>query len=292
MRQLDNLKQTGSVQEYYERFEQLSHNILLYNASYDDVYFVTRFMGGLREEICAPIALHRPKNVDAASALALFQEEELECAKRKPFGHSEVKEVSKLTTKPSFVDKHKQSFRKDDSTRFGKSDMEDKVSSLLAQRKKLALCYKCDEKWGQNHKCPQQVPLHVLEELLDMLEPTDDNSDTASDEENNSETPVLAIDTKAPLLRRKTMRLLGKIGKQQILILVDSGSIGTFVSTSLVQKLKLPVTDCAESIFKSANGGLMVCNTMVPELRWMVQGHTFCSSAKVLDLHCYDMILG
>ena len=84
----------------------------------------------------------------------------------------------------------------------------------------------------------------MLEELLDMLEPTDDNSDTASDEENNSKTPILPIDTKAPLLRRKTMRLLGKIGRQQVLILVDSGSIGTFVSTSLVQKLKLPITDC------------------------------------------------
>ena len=69
MRQLDTLRKTGSVQEYYECFEQLSHHILLYNTSYDDVYFVTRFMNGLKEEIRAPIALHRPKNVDTASAL-------------------------------------------------------------------------------------------------------------------------------------------------------------------------------------------------------------------------------
>ena len=78
IRQHDNLKQTGSVQEYYERFEQLSHNILLYNASYDDTYFVVRFLGGLKEEICSAILLHQPKDVQSASTLALLQETELE----------------------------------------------------------------------------------------------------------------------------------------------------------------------------------------------------------------------
>jgi len=39
------LKQTGIVAEYYARFEQLAHSILLYNSAYDDVYLVTRFLG-------------------------------------------------------------------------------------------------------------------------------------------------------------------------------------------------------------------------------------------------------
>ena len=42
--QLDSLRQTGSVAEYYEKFEQLSHSVLLYNSAYDDTYFVTRFL--------------------------------------------------------------------------------------------------------------------------------------------------------------------------------------------------------------------------------------------------------
>ena len=45
----------------------------------------------------------------------------------------------------------------------------------------------------------------------------------------DSEGLVLAIDSKADSTtqKRRTMKLLGKIGKEQILILVDSGSIGT-----------------------------------------------------------------
>jgi len=80
---LDSLQQTGSMAEYQKKFEQLSHGILLYNESYDDTYFVTRFVAGLKEEIRAAIALHRPADVDSASALAILQEEELELSKKK-----------------------------------------------------------------------------------------------------------------------------------------------------------------------------------------------------------------
>ena len=66
MSQLDSLRQTGSVADYYTAFEQLSHQILLYNSSYDDVFFVTRFLHGLKEEIRSAITLHRPKTVDTA----------------------------------------------------------------------------------------------------------------------------------------------------------------------------------------------------------------------------------
>ena len=81
--QLDALKQTGSVSEYLEHFEQLSHGILLYNTHYDDTYFVTRFLGGLQEEIRSVIALHRPTGVQTASALALLQEQELHASSKK-----------------------------------------------------------------------------------------------------------------------------------------------------------------------------------------------------------------
>lgn len=68
--------------------------------------------------------------------------------------------------------------------------------------------------------------------------------------------------------------------------------MGTFVSTSLVQKLKLPTKSCEHSSYKSASGGMMLCTSFVPQLSWFVQGHTFSTDAKVLDLHCYDMIVG
>lgn len=48
MKQLESLKQIGSVADYHAKFEQLAHSILLYNPAYDDVFFVTRFLGVLK----------------------------------------------------------------------------------------------------------------------------------------------------------------------------------------------------------------------------------------------------
>jgi len=77
LKKFDALKQTGSVDDYQAEFEKLAQGILLYNSNYDDTYFVTRFVAGLKEEIRVVITLHQPKDVDTASALALLQEEEL-----------------------------------------------------------------------------------------------------------------------------------------------------------------------------------------------------------------------
>jgi hypothetical protein len=70
LKQLWALKQVGSVAEYHARFEELSHGIILYNASYDETFFVTQLLAGLKEEIRAVFALHSPKSVPNASELA------------------------------------------------------------------------------------------------------------------------------------------------------------------------------------------------------------------------------
>ena len=43
-------------------FEKLAQGILLYNSGYDDTYFVTQIVAGLKEEIRSVIALHSPRD--------------------------------------------------------------------------------------------------------------------------------------------------------------------------------------------------------------------------------------
>ncbi|WVZ89851.1 hypothetical protein U9M48_036204 [Paspalum notatum var. saurae] len=147
----------------------------------------------------------------------------------------------------------------------------------------------CASNVGHNHKCPTQIPLHVLEEILDAIEIGDCGSaeDTIEDEQ------VLVVQEPVNNSKsRQTLKLLGTIGDQQVLILVDSGSIGTFVSEQLVSKLQLPRVACEAAQFKAADGSLMDCTQYVQKLEWFIQGYTFVSEAKVLPLKCYDMILG
>jgi hypothetical protein len=107
----------------------------------------------------------------------------------------------------------------------------------MAFRKNNGLCYKCGEKWGHNHKCPQQVSLHVIEELWDALEHSDDSDTMSSDEEPDPETILAVATSEQSQVKRRTMRLLGYVEGQEVLILVDSGSVGTFVREQLAHKV-------------------------------------------------------
>uniref|UniRef100_A0A0A9DEA6 Retrotransposon gag domain-containing protein n=1 Tax=Arundo donax TaxID=35708 RepID=A0A0A9DEA6_ARUDO len=293
LRELDNLKQEGTIAEYYHKFEQLAHNILLYNTSFDSTYLVTRFLGGLREDIRAPIALHRPKDVDTASVLALLQEEELEATKKKLGAKSESKEFNKSS---SWVfttsEKSKLGVKRDDIKKPEKSPLDERWESLKAFCKAKGLCFTCGDKWAKTHKCPAQVPIHIVQELMENFQLDEGPDYTSSeDEEDTSEEVVLFVkDPPAKKTRRKTMRFRGYIGKQGVLILIDSGSVGTFISEEVAASMQQQ--DCELQQFTVADGGPMKCSKMIPKMQWLVQGHTFSYDARVLPLKCYDMIVG
>ena len=75
LEKLEGWKKSGSVDEYYVKFAELMHRVLVYNKSFDETFFVSMFVGGLRTEIKAAIKLHKPRSVDAALSLAKTQEE-------------------------------------------------------------------------------------------------------------------------------------------------------------------------------------------------------------------------
>ncbi|XP_066361406.1 uncharacterized protein [Miscanthus floridulus] len=132
LQQLESLKQTGSVQEYHAQFEKLAHGILLYNPTYDDVFFVTRFLSRLKEEIRAPLMLHRPGDVDPASTLATLQEEELKQAKTRSLGRGFTKNLDRNTY-----------LKNGEKVQSVESD--DKVATLEQYRRKNGLYFKCGD---------------------------------------------------------------------------------------------------------------------------------------------------
>ena len=119
-----------------DKFDQLAHSILLYNPSYDDVFFVTRFLGGLKEEIRAPLILYRPPNLEVAGTLALLQEAELEASKSKAQPRSEFRDSYKGPVRGNArMDKSK--FRKEEPKHVDtpNSASSDKLSALKTYRR-------------------------------------------------------------------------------------------------------------------------------------------------------------
>jgi hypothetical protein len=90
----------------------------------------------------------------------------------------------------------------------------------------------------------------------------------------------------------RSMRSLVKIQGHDVVILVDSSSSHSFLSTSLAPKLG------GESVLpkplqvKVANGAKLQCKVQFLQAAWSIQGYQFYTDFKVLPLQHYDMILG
>ncbi|KAJ7957493.1 Ty3/gypsy retrotransposon protein [Quillaja saponaria] len=101
------------------------------------------------------------------------------------------------------------------------------------------LCFCCNEKFGPGHRCKTGT--------FTLLEANpDDNEATLVEEEpeedvdpNLSEFAAISLHAILGKQTASTMKLQGKVGKRDVLILVDSGSTHNFVSESIVQELHL-----------------------------------------------------
>lgn len=293
LKQFDSLQQSGTVTKYFDQFQRLAHQILLYNNSYDDVYFVTHFLGGLRDNIRAPLVLQRPKDLVTACSLALIQESELQNGKARGW-----KTDHKLFKPANNTDKFRTPFKRVEIQQLPKAVADDKWSALKSYRKANGLCFTCGEEWqGRNHKCLDQVSINMVQELMDMFQLNTEYDSDGDDTEPEPEQVVLAVQAPsssgiAAPKKRKTMRFRGFIGKQEILILLDSGSMSTSIREDLANSLNQNAQPCESLKYTAANGTTMLSDTVMPQLHWFIQGHSFTYDARIISLSGFDMILG
>jgi hypothetical protein len=74
MKQLLSLQQRGTVEEYQVQFEELSYQIAIQNPHYDEQFYVSQFIKGLKHGIRAAAESQVPETVERASLLALVQQ--------------------------------------------------------------------------------------------------------------------------------------------------------------------------------------------------------------------------
>lgn len=75
LRRMFHICQTATVEAYVEEFSQLMDQLTAYGRHPDPLYYVTRFMDGLRPAVRLLVAIQMPENLDKAYQLALLHEE-------------------------------------------------------------------------------------------------------------------------------------------------------------------------------------------------------------------------
>jgi hypothetical protein len=188
------LRQTGSVDEYAHKFEELMHKVLLHNHAYDETFFVRRFVAGLKREIRSAIELHNPSTVDLAFSMAQTQEALLvEDSPTTPNKYVQrdalrlkYKQHSQLL---GFLGAPPEQKKADDKP----VAVVSKFDSLRAQRRAKGECFKCGEKYSPTHKCPDKVQLHVLEEILESLQIEEPQPEDIATDSSDSGAMILIL---------------------------------------------------------------------------------------------------
>jgi hypothetical protein len=247
----------------------------VHNRHYDEAFFVTKFITGLKKEIQRAIRLHTPRTVDAAFSLAEKQELILEEARadtsakyKHDFRHSFSRhgEPSKgvLDTTPDQA-------KKSADRAPVKPAWDSRFQSLKAQRRAKGECFKCGDKYQPGHKCKATVPLNVVEELVELLQLSHSDADSDSDSTSSASENFMHISQYAMTgsVQRKSFRLQGEINGKQVLLLVDSGSCGSFISIEAVQRLGLETTQVPPMTVSMANGAVVTVDTAVKKVTCM-----------------------
>lgn len=87
------------------------------------------------------------------------------------------------------------------------------------------------------------------------------------------------------------IKLKTRFKDKVMLILLDSGSSHSFVSSQFVQLTNLPTVPMSPWRVKLANGKWIVTNRKVLHLQCCCQGHTLSFDMNVLDIDPYDAML-
>ncbi|KAG8378560.1 hypothetical protein BUALT_Bualt08G0149600 [Buddleja alternifolia] len=83
MAELMNLKQTGTIREYLDRFDELLNNVEL-----SENYAVSCYLAGLKNEIAIQVRMFKPKTLQEAVGLSKLQEQAIHLANLKPYPKS------------------------------------------------------------------------------------------------------------------------------------------------------------------------------------------------------------
>jgi hypothetical protein len=253
----------------------------MHNTGYDKMFFITQFTRGLKPEITAMVQSQLPQSMETVVRIAKVQEQLANKGKGKyqkqqypprSYSNNTARNDPKpMTLMPSRLSKERQ-----------------KRDYCKANN----LCFYFSEPFDATHlpKCTKRPKAHVNALVVNDLDVnlTDEVFEQLRVEvQLSAEFCYLSLNAIAGTSEGEAM-----VKNKVMLILVDSGSSHTFVSPSFVQKCGITPTAMSSKQVQLANGDLLVTDKEVHQLQWWIQGHTFQTDMKVLDLGAYDAILG
>ena len=159
----------------------------------------------------------------------------------------------------------------------------------MQARREKGLCFNCDEKFALGHKCrlQQAFLIEVVEEYVDGCELISDDK-----EEERVAIPEISLHALSDISTLQTMRVVGTIRGQRLLVLIDSGSTHNFVNVKFAKKMRCDKVAAPTFQVMVVNGDRLQCDEIYKFVPMEIRGYKFHTSMYPLELQGFDIVLG
>ncbi|GJZ74597.1 putative mitochondrial protein [Tanacetum coccineum] len=124
----------------------------------------------------------------------------------------------------------------------------------LADKRSKGLCFKCDQKFGPGHVCVSRSLQVLLVDEEEEYEEEDGEELKMATDHVHLDMVEVSLNSVMGFTPNRTMKLRGKIGDREVAVLIDCGATHNFISSKIVEELRLAVSDSGTFNVTLGNG--------------------------------------
>lgn len=293
--QLQNVRQTGTVMQYIDKFEDSVSLVKRDHPYLTEAYILSCFIGGLRADIKHDVCGQKPQNLLAGYWYAKVYEK-ASIAKR---GNQQTGFSRNRPQFQSGGNSGNRNISQRDTSNAG-----GQKSGIAGGEREKKTCWYCKEPWSYQHKCKTGKVIHIMEEVDEEEEETPENIEEnaeggyqtapGSPEKNGEEGQLMQISTHAVqgTCGANTFSLITQVNGRRAVALVDSGSTNTFMNYDYAVRSNCAIEEAKERKIMVAGGGMLVSNVKTGQIAYKVQGLEFNTAFRLIPLKGFDIVLG
>ncbi|KAJ1265605.1 hypothetical protein BS78_08G089100 [Paspalum vaginatum] len=251
------LEQTESVEAYTSAFQTLQYDICMHNSTYDDLFFTSKYISGLKDSIRGMVEAQVPSTVEQASRIAKIQQKILEKQKEKANKPAWTPKANNGVGRPEPKSAHL-------STTFWRD------RQFKGLQKSSWSMFHCGDKFELGHmetcvKKPRpQLNVLALNDL-DKEIPEEVLNYLAVEEAIAEDFSNISLHALAGTETHGCFKLRAIVNKIVMLIPVDSGSSHSFISSFVTTAGLDPINTSIKQV-KVVNGEILTSNKTIPAL--------------------------
>jgi hypothetical protein len=167
----------------------------------------------------------------------------------------------------------------------------------MQEQMEKGLRYFCDERYQPGHRC-NRPKIYLLEGMGVEEEPRiEENAkeillgDESDDEVEEDELLGFSLHALAEASAPQTMRVMGRIKSQVVVVLIDTGSTHSFMDPNVAKNVNLLVQNRDKLTIMVANGATLPYQGYCPADLFSLQGYSFNSKLHLLAFGGCDLVL-